>query len=53
VAIASNVSREVAESLGHKGALSLVSLARATPEDDTPDEIVKGAVQLPDGKWWT
>jgi hypothetical protein len=50
VLIATNVSREVAESLGHKGALSIVSLARATPEDDTPDQIVKGTVTLPDGK---
>ena len=50
VKIATNVSREVAESLGHKGALSLVSLARATPEHDTPDQIAKGAVKLPDGK---
>jgi hypothetical protein len=50
VMIATNVSAELARGLGQKNALALVALCRATPEDDSPEELVRTTVRLPSGE---
>jgi hypothetical protein len=49
IAIATNMSIELARGLGQKHALALVTLCKATPEDDTPEELVGRRIQLPSG----
>jgi hypothetical protein len=50
VAIASNMTAEEARGMGQMDALSLVTLCKATPEDDRPADLVDAKVPLPSGE---
>jgi len=50
VAIATSMSAEIARGLGQMNALALVTLCRATPEDDRPEDLASGSVTLPSGE---
>jgi hypothetical protein len=50
IAIAASMSAELARGLGQKNALALVTLCRATPEDESPEELLAGTVRLPSGE---
>ncbi|MEJ7729022.1 MAG: hypothetical protein WKG00_07400 [Polyangiaceae bacterium] len=50
IAIATNMSAALARGLGQKHALALVTLCKATPEDDTPEQLVGRRIPLPSGK---
>ena len=50
VSIVSNLSRELALQFGQKGSLALVALCEATPQDDTPADIVGSKVKRPGGE---
>jgi len=50
VAIATGMSAEIARGLGHTNAMALVTLCRATPEDDRPADLAAGTVTLPSGE---
>lgn len=47
--VATEVRRDLAESVGRTHALALVRLCRATPEADTPEQIRTKKVKLPSG----
>lgn len=49
VAIAANMGADLARGLGKKGAFALVTLCRATPEDDTPAQLIGRSIELPSG----
>ncbi|MEJ7734125.1 MAG: hypothetical protein WKG00_33645 [Polyangiaceae bacterium] len=49
VAIAANMTAEEARGMGQMGALSLVTLCKATPENDRPADIVDAKIPLPSG----
>jgi hypothetical protein len=50
VSISANMSPELARGVGQKNALELVTLCRATPEDDTPEEMAGAQLPLPSGE---
>ena len=50
IAIATNMSPALARALGQKNALAVVTLCKATPEDDTPEQLVGRRIPLPSGK---
>jgi hypothetical protein len=49
IAIATNMTVDLARGLGQKHALALVTLCKATPEDDTPEQLVGRRIPLPSG----
>lgn len=50
VAIAANMTEAEARGMGQMDALSLVSLCKATPEDDRPADLIDAKVPLPSGE---
>jgi hypothetical protein len=48
--VATRVSREVVLRVGQSRALALLELVEATPEDDTPEELLDAKLALPSGK---
>ena len=50
IAVSTAMNRDLARLLGHSRAMELVRLTRATPEDDTPAELVGQAFTLPSGQ---
>lgn len=49
VDVAARYTVDQALSLGQSRAIALLDLVAATPEDDTPTELLEGGVRLPDG----
>lgn len=49
IEVAARYTREQAIALGQSKAIALLDLVAATPEDDTPEELLAGTVRLPDG----
>ncbi len=50
IALATKVPREVVTSLGPDRARAVLELVEATPEDDTPDEVLRAKLKLPSGR---
>ena len=50
IAIATRVPREVVTSLGHDRARAVLELVDATPEDDTPEQVLSQPLKLPSGE---
>ena len=50
VAIATRVPREIVTRFGPDRAKALLELVDATPEDDTPEEILTSTIELPSGR---
>jgi hypothetical protein len=49
VLVSQHMSRDLAVSLPRKQAVALVRLVAATPEDDTPEQVLSKTLHLPDG----
>lgn len=49
IAITTRLTVELARSLKQDRAAALLALVDATPEDDTPEELLKATLKLPDG----
>lgn len=50
IALATRVPREVVTSLGTERARAVLELVDATPEDDTPEDVLAKPLKLPSGK---
>jgi len=50
VAIATSMSADLARGLGQKNALALLTLCRATPQDDRPADLASATLTLPSGE---
>ncbi len=50
VALATKVPREIVTSLGPDRARAVLELVEATPEDDTPDDVLHAKLALPSGR---
>ena len=50
ITLATRVSRDVVARMGQARSLALLALVEATPEDDTPEELLEAKLALPSGK---